>query len=285
VGTPACTLTGIKDTYTFLLEADRPDLVTATRDALEEAGIPFRSGLLAGKRPSVIFSVPRDRIEQAREAVGEALYERRALEAPARFPRGPVLAAGALIALHFLIVLSMIGSADHGRAVVVDYALLRGGTLDQPWRLVTSLFLHGDLTHAFWNGASLLVFSVSLLSQLGYVRTAMIYLASGVGGGLMALKFVSAGTLIIGCSGAVAGLFGAWVVLTLSRSHLEPLTGRARIRALGVAMLVLPSLLTPISATGQAVSVSSHLGGLATGMAIGASISLGLLRRWAAAAG
>jgi hypothetical protein len=50
-------------------------------------------------------------------------------------------------------------------------------------------------------------------------------------------------------------------------------------------MLVLPSLLTPISATGQAVSVSSHLGGLATGMAIGASISLGLLRRWAAAAG
>ena len=233
----------------------------------------------------MIFSVPGERLEQAREAVDEVIYDRRAAEAPARFPRGPVLVAGALIALHFLIVLSMIGSPDQGRSFIVDHALLRGGTLDQPWRLITSLFLHSDPTHAFWNGASLLVFSVPLLSQLGYARTAMIYLASGVGGGLMALKFATAGTLIIGSSGAVAGLFGAWVVLTLSRSHLEPLSGRARIRALGVALLVLPSLLTPISATGQAVSVSSHLGGLATGMAIGALISMGLLRRWAVAAG
>ena len=74
-------------------------------------------------------------------------------------------------------------------------------------------------------------------------------------------------------------LFGAWLVLTLSRTHLEPLIGRARMRTMGIAMLMLPSLISPITSTGQSVSVSSHLGGLATGGVIGALISLGLLRR------
>jgi membrane associated rhomboid family serine protease len=39
---------------------------------------------------------------------------------------------------------------------------------------------------------------------------------------------------------------------------------------------VLPSLLTPISSTGNPVSISAHMGGLATGMAIGALLSTGL---------
>ena len=86
-------------------------------------------------------------------------------------------------------------------------------------------------------------------------------------------------SLRFGSSGAVAGLFGAWLVLTLSRTHLEPLIGRARMRTMGIAMLMLPSLISPITSTGQSVSVSSHLGGLATGGVIGALISLGLLRR------
>jgi membrane associated rhomboid family serine protease len=157
--------------------------------------------------------------------------------------------------------------------------------VDEPWRLVTSLFLHVDPAHVFWNGASMMVFAVPLLTDLRLGRTALIYFASGIGGGITALQFARAGTLIAGSSGAVAGLFGAWVVLTLSRTRLEPLSRRARIRTIGIAMLFLPSLLSPITSTGHSVSVSSHLGGLATGMAIGALISTGLLRRIRAAAG
>ena len=44
-------------------------------------------------------------------------------------------------------------------------------------------------------------------------------------------------------------------------------------------MLVLPSLLSPMTATGQSVSVSSHVGGLATGMLIGVLLSSGMLLR------
>jgi membrane associated rhomboid family serine protease len=124
----------------------------------------------------------------------------------------------------------------------------------------------------------MLVFAVPLLSSLGYLRSGSIYLASGLGGGLAAVSFSDPGSLIIGSSGAVAGLFGAWIVLRLRQSRHEPLGRRARFRALGIALLVLPSLITPTTAAGQPVSVSAHLGGLVTGMLIGALLSLGMAR-------
>ncbi len=157
-------------------------------------------------------------------------------------------------------------------------ALLKGRMLDEPWRVFTALFLHSGPVHAFWNGASTLVFAVPLLTDRGYALTGLVYFASGLGGSLTALHFAPGGTLIIGSSGAVAGLFGAWMVLALRRDRWAPLGWRARIRTLGIAMLVVPSLLGPLSATGQSISVSSHLGGLATGMAIGALLSSGLPR-------
>jgi membrane associated rhomboid family serine protease len=277
-----------EDPYTFLLKVDRPQTVAEVREVLDHARIPYRSGLLAGRRPSVIFSVPRERLEQARAAVAEAVDgEPGRVLAPSaqKFPWQAVRTVGSLILLHFLIVFWMIGLEDSGRSLLVWGALLKGRMVDEPWRLVTSLLLHIDPLHVFWNGASMMVFAVPLLGDLRWARTGLIYLASGIGGGVTALEFARAGTLIVGSSGAVAGLFGAWVVLTLGRTHLEPLTGRARIRATGIAMLFLPSLLSPITSTGHSVSVSSHLGGLATGMAIGALISTGLLRRMRAAAG
>jgi len=151
---------------------------------------------------------------------------------------------------------------------------VRGATLEAPWRLVTYLALHADPLHVFWNGVGTMVFAVPLLIELGYARVALIYLCSGIGGGLTALSFASTGASFIGSSGAVAGLFGAWVVLALSRARLAPLTRRARILTIGIALLVLPSLLTPVTTAGRPVSVASHLGGLATGTTIGALLSM-----------
>jgi len=149
----------------------------------------------------------------------------------------------------------------------------------QPWRLVTSLVLHSDLRHAFWNAISMTVFALPLLTYLGRRKTASIYLCAGIGGAVTALLFADAGTRIVGSSGAVAGLFGAWVVVALARIDPEELPGRARLRIAGVALLILPSLLSPVTSSGQHVSVSSHLGGLTTGAAIGVLITRGMLHR------
>ena len=269
-----------EDPYTLLLRADRPDEVEDVREVLEEVGIPYRSGLMAGDEPGVFFTVPREYLEDAQTALADRLGTRRDLPGPHdKFPWRPVQIVGTLILLHFAIVFLMIGSPDAGRGLIRSGALLKGATVDQPWRLLTSLFLHSDPLHVFWNGASMIVFAVPLMIERGALRAALIYFASGIGGAFTALYYAWAGTLIIGSSGAVAGLFGAWVVQTLYRARRASLTWRARIRTLGIAMLVLPSLLSPITSTGHSVSVSSHLGGLATGVVVGALLGGGLLKR------
>lgn len=190
-----------------------------------------------------------------------------------------MLTAASVVALHFALVAWQAGPYPSGERLIEHGALVAGATLREPWRLLTSLFLHSDARHAFWNGVSLLVFAVPLLTDLGTLRTGLIYLSAGIGGGAVAVGFARPGTTIIGSSGAVAGLFGAWVVLNLRAARYSALSWRARVRTLGVALLVLPSLLNPRTPEGQPISVSSHLGGMATGMLIGAVLSARLVRR------
>lgn len=198
-------------------------------------------------------------------------------DVPAKFPWPEVQIVALLILFHLALAFWSGGPLPPGRDLLLRGGLLRGATLEQPWRLLTSLFLHSGPAHVLWNGLSTLVFAVPLLSALGFVRTGLVYVFSGLGGALAALQFAAPGTLVVGSSGAVAGLFGAWVVLTLRRARRAPLGCRARVRALGVAMLVLPSLVRPVTAAGEPISVSSHLGGLATGMLIGAVLSVGMI--------
>ena len=196
----------------------------------------------------------------------------------ARFPWGEVAPVAALIVVHLWLAGAITGRWPPGPELVRDGALAAGATAAEPWRLVTSLFLHVDAPHVLWNGLSMAVFGVPLLTALRFARTGLVYLASGAGGGLTALAFAEPGNFILGSSGAVAGLFGAWVALRLDRARYEELIGRSRIRTVGVALLVLPSLVTPQTPAGRPISVSSHLGGLATGMLVGAVLSR-LLRR------
>jgi len=196
------------------------------------------------------------------------------------FPWTAIHIVATLITLHLVLVFLAVGPLGWGPRLFRDGGLSTELTADQPWRLVSSLFLHADLPHALWNGLPMMVFAVPLLLRLGPLRTGLIYFAAGVGGGLTALRFADSSTVIIGSSGAVAGLFGAWVVVTLRSAGDRLLSWRGRVRTLGVAFLFLPSLLNPTTSSGQAVSVSSHLGGLATGMLVGAVLSFTMkLRR------
>jgi rhomboid protease GluP len=197
---------------------------------------------------------------------------------PARFPWRDVLPVVALVGLHLAVVAWHAGLSG-GDGLLRRLGLIAGRTAAEPWRLVSSLFLHADVAHALWNGVSMLVFAVPLLSGLGRVRTGLIYVAAGAAGGVAAVGFAPAGTVIVGSSGAVAGLFGAWVVLRLRAASHAEISWVGRVRAIGIALLVLPSLLSPVTRSGRPISVSAHLGGMATGMLIGASLSRALIPR------
>ena len=121
----------------------------------------------------------------------------------------------------------------------------------------------------------MLVFAVPLIERTGWAWTAAVYLAGGVLGGVAALATSDPGTVTVGSSGAVAALFGCWVVSTIRRARFAPLPRHGVVRAVGIGLLVLPSLLTPATVGGDRISVASHLGGLAGGLILGMSMPRG----------
>ena len=77
------------------------------------------------------------------------------------------------------------------------------------WRLVTSMFLHGDLLHLFSNMFSLLIFGSYIELSFSKVKFLLIYFISGFLGSLFTVFFLPLNTISLGASGAIFGLIGA----------------------------------------------------------------------------
>ncbi|HXP35957.1 MAG TPA: rhomboid family intramembrane serine protease [Chthoniobacterales bacterium] len=135
------------------------------------------------------------------------------------------------------------------------------------WRLFTALFLHYNLLHLAFNLFALYVLGPPLERTIGAVRFAACYLIAGVGstGGVVALtllKIVRPAELV-GASGCVMGIVGAWAGFLVRHRHVW----QAKQRLLNILLIIVIQILFDIS-TPQ-VSTSAHLCGLATGFAIG----------------
>ena len=149
------------------------------------------------------------------------------------------------------------------------------------WATVfTSMFLHGGFMHLAGNMLFLWVFGDNIENRLGRTPFIAFYLGAGVAAALAQVA-VNADSQIpmIGASGAVAGVLGAYLVLyPSSRINTLLLFGffifHRRIRALYLigfwagyqVFLGLGSLAAPDAG---GVAYFAHLGGLAAGLALG----------------
>lgn len=279
----------------FLLAVEQPELVTRVERALREAGIVYLSGLQADPKPMVVFSVGESDLAAAKAAVEAMLRVRVAkdetppagepagedededdeesgpAEEPeaASFPRGALQASLALVLVHFAILFAVVGREPSARHLAEVGGLVVTPDGFSPLRLVTSLFLHADAKHVLWNAVSLVAFAVPVIQAIGYARASIVYFLAGLAGGGAALAAYAPGTVTIGSSGAVSGLFGAWLAIRLWRARHAPRTRHAFVRAFGIGLLVLPSLVPSGAAGEHRVSIASHLGGLAAGLALG----------------
>ena len=75
-------------------------------------------------------------------------------------------------------------------------------------RLITSMFIHIGFLHLAHNTLALYIFSKRLEQYKGKILTALIYLMSGISGGIAELLFSDAG-VCAGASGAIFGIEGA----------------------------------------------------------------------------
>jgi rhomboid protease GluP len=196
---------------------------------------------------------------------------------PPRRPR-PALSVqpvtGTLIALNVAVFVFMAGFLKAGwfETTSLDPYIRFGAnngaatTDGQWWRLLTSMFMHFGILHLAFNMWALLQ-AGSLVERLqGRALYALTYLASGIGGGLLSIDWHGDKTWGAGASGAIFGVYGALLGyiardrLVFPRAVLVPLT-KSTVLFAGYNLVY--GFVNP------AIDNAAHIGGLATGLALG----------------
>ena len=96
----------------------------------------------------------------------------------------------------------------------ITHVATRGYRFDALATLVTSLFLHAGLLHIAGNMLYLFIFGPAVEERLGHFRFLWFYLLSGIAAGLAMIAMgPDSRVAVIGASGAIAGVLGAYFVL------------------------------------------------------------------------
>jgi membrane associated rhomboid family serine protease len=127
----------------------------------------------------------------------------------------------------------------------------------QWWRVVTSAFAHISPVHLVLNMLALLIFGAELERQLGRGRYLTVYLVSALGGVASLQLFGAYYGGVVGASGAIYGLLGAFGVVLVSQK--QDLRGLLTLLGINLVISFLPG-----------VSLIGHLGGLVGGAAAAA---------------
>lgn len=142
--------------------------------------------------------------------------------------------------------------------VTIELAFAPVVALSEPWRFLTTAFLHGSLWHLCFNMWALWVCGSALEPQLGRWRFAALCALSALGGSTMIYLLAWPGadswrTATVGASGAVFGLFAALFVI--QRRFGRDTSAIAGLLAVNIV----------ISLVGTGISWQGHLGGLLAG--------------------
>lgn len=149
------------------------------------------------------------------------------------------------------------------------------GLLGPPWTVLTSMFLHGGLLHLAFNLLFLAIFGNDVEEALGPVRFLAAYLLAGTAAAALQILVVGPEPIpMVGASGAIAGVLGAFLVI-------HP---RAQVLAVVPIFIFLQFLWLPawvflafwfvvqvVSSAGEGAGVAwhAHIGGFVAGILLG----------------
>jgi membrane associated rhomboid family serine protease len=129
-------------------------------------------------------------------------------------------------------------------------------TVIQPWRMLTSIFIHLSIFHVLINMYSLFVIGPALERMLGRLRYLALFVIAGFGGSVGVLLIANPTTGTAGASGAIFGLLGAFFII--QRKLGGNLTQLMFVIVLNLAMgFIIPG-----------IAWQAHVGGLVTGAAV-----------------
>lgn len=168
-------------------------------------------------------------------------------------------------------------------AVVLGHAALPPEIMTIPAysTVVTSMFLHGSWMHLIGNMLYLWVFGNNIEDAMGHVRFIFFYGSCGILAALShALTEPTSTVPMVGASGAISGVLGAYLLL-FPRARvllLAPVVGTTTVPA-GLALgfwfvMQLLSGSANLDSQGGGVAFFAHIGGFVAGMAL-----VGLFKR------
>jgi rhomboid protease GluP len=133
------------------------------------------------------------------------------------------------------------------------------------WRLLTAMFLHGGLLHLAFNGYFLWAIGRVTEQVFGATAFVLIYLGSGLIASTISMLWQPA-VVSVGASGALFGVFGAFLGFTLRRRDVLP---PAFVKQVYRNALILIGLNLVIGLGVEGIDLAAHIGGLVAGVGIG----------------
>ena len=128
-----------------------------------------------------------------------------------RFPWATVILIGLCL---LIFAIDLLTGLEENSTIIKSFALhpdcLSSG---HPWQLISYIFLHGNFVHIAGNLILLYVLGDNLEDVVGIPKYLFLFFTAGITGGLAEVLFSSHGTPVVGASGAVAGIAGAYLVL------------------------------------------------------------------------
>jgi membrane associated rhomboid family serine protease len=138
-----------------------------------------------------------------------------------------------------------------------------GIAVGQNWRLLTAMFLHAGLWHIAFNAYALWIFGSMVEQELGRVRFLLIYFVTGIVASAASYAFGPYYAVGVGASGAVFGVFGAFVTYNYRRRHLA--IAMARLRS-ALTLIVINAVL---AVAVEGIDWRAHVGGFVAGVIAG----------------
>ncbi|MEX0983723.1 MAG: rhomboid family intramembrane serine protease [Actinomycetota bacterium] len=142
--------------------------------------------------------------------------------------------------------------------------LIAGG---ETWRMFTATFLHIGIFHLAMNGYALYLFGNLIEAEEGKVRFGAIYLVTGLAASAASYAFGPPSVVSAGASGAIFGLFGAFLGVAWVKRDMAFYAARLR----SATSLILLNVFIMFAFPG--IDWRAHLGGLVAGLALGVTVA------------
>lgn len=171
------------------------------------------------------------------------------------------------VAVWVIMVITGVGILDPSVESLINW----GGNLSsitlsgEPWRLFTSIFLHGGIVHLLFNMYALMQVGAILETHFGTHRYAVVYLVTGIFASLASAAF-SGNVVSVGASGAIFGLYGLLLSLLITKSLQIDAEDRKQLLS-STIFFIGYNVVFGFASPG--IDNAAHLGGLFSGFIIG----------------